>query len=63
MHTQNKFLDEMAGLALKTLGHLDKAGASFQKIKDLCDMAQRIEFLEKEVSCLSKRLDDLESHV
>ena len=57
MQTQNRWLDEIAGLALKALGQLDTLGLSVQKIKELCDMPERIKSLEQEIQRLSEQLN------
>ena len=50
----NRFLDEMAGFMLKTLGQMEKKGAFFLKLKTLCAVPERLSDLEKKVEKLSK---------
>jgi len=60
MQTQNRLLDEIAGIALKALGGIDKLGSPLQKIKELCDLPEKINALEKEIETLSQKIDSAE---
>ncbi|HQS93412.1 MAG: hypothetical protein B7Y25_01010 [Alphaproteobacteria bacterium 16-39-46] len=57
MQTQNRLLDEIAGMALKALGRLDKLGDPLQKMKDLCELPEKFKSLEKEIEILSQKID------
>lgn len=57
MQAHNRILDEVAGFALKALGRLDKLGVSFEKLKEICDMPQKIKALEQEVARLSEQVE------
>ena len=60
MQTQNRLLDEIAGMALKALGRLDKLGDPLQKMKDLCELPEKIKSLEKEIEILSQKINSSE---
>lgn len=63
MQTQNRLLDEIAGFALKALGRIDKLGLSLEKMKDLCDVPEKLKSLEREVEILSQKIDSSEKDV
>lgn len=56
MQTQNRLLDEIAGLALRALGCMDQVGGAFQKLKDLCEVSEKLKSLEREVEILSQKI-------
>ncbi len=60
MQTQNRLLDEIAGMALKALGRLDKLGDPLQKMKDLCELPEKFKSLEREIEILSQKIDSSE---